>query len=176
MTRRAVWGRLTMDRPVPVAADRSTTSSTIFSFENTFAGALRSSSNLRSSTKESSCSVARLLSAGISHITHANRGALHSVGEGRVWVCWAYGAQLWALHGGDVSSAVTRARKPGAARQSLQRLRRAHGSRRLVVSSRRILKMSNAFASPAAHWTHVTHAIAGPHNPHQPLLNPQACN
>ena len=84
MTRRAVWGRLTMDRPVPVAGDRSTTSSTIFSFENTFAGALRSSSNLRSSTKESSCSVARLLSAGITHITHANRGALHSVGEGRV--------------------------------------------------------------------------------------------
>jgi len=34
------------------------------------------------------------LSAGISHITHANRGALHPVGEGRVWACWAYGAQL----------------------------------------------------------------------------------
>ena len=115
-TQRAVSGRLTVDRPVRVAADRSTTSSTIFSFEITIAGSLRSSSNLRSSAKESSCSVARLLSAGISHIADANRGALHSVGGGRVWASWAYGAG-----------------------QSLQRPRRAHGSRRPVVSSRRSL-------------------------------------
>ena len=55
-------------------ADRSTTSSTVFSFEITIAAALRS----RSSTKESSCSVARLLSAGIGQIAHANRGARSS--------------------------------------------------------------------------------------------------